>query len=199
MHEEDSRKLATTGPWQRANADWMRDARWGVMTHYLADLPSSKEPADMTPEQWNRHVDGVDVSRFADTIAATGAGYLIFTLGQNSGFFCSPNETYDSLVGVKPSRLSRRDLMGEIAAALPNRYHVFDRFIGGAQFQVLTYLGDYWCYGQPRYPDALVIEYTQYINSFGGAVTWDVPIGLDGTIPEAFLRQLGALGREIER
>jgi hypothetical protein len=61
---------------------------------------------------------------------------------------------------------------------------------------VLTYLGDYWCYGQPRYPDALVIEYTQYINSFGGAVTWDVPIGLDGTIPEAFLRQLGALGRE---
>jgi hypothetical protein len=64
---------------------------------------------------------------------------------------------------------------------------------------VLTYLGDYWCYGQPRYPDALVIEYTQYISSFGGAVTWDVPVGLDGTIPEQFLQQLSAIGREIER
>lgn len=99
----------------------MRDARWGVMTHYLADLPSSKEPADMTPEQWNRYVDNFDVPRFADIIAATGAGYLIFTLGQNSGYFCSPNETYDRLVGVQPSRLSRRDLVGEVAIELQKR------------------------------------------------------------------------------
>ena len=314
----------TTTPWKRANPDWMRDAHWGVMTHYLPDLPSAKEPADMTPERWNRHVDDFDVPRFVETIAGTGAGYLIFTLGQNSGYYCSPNETYDRLVGVQPSRLSQRDLVGEIAAALqkrnvrtiaylpctppgkhqeaverlaytpdvderltqfqrnweavirewslrwgksvsgwwidgcyhadkmyrhpdapnfrsfagamkagnpdslvafnpgvlvpiichsecddytageanvmvtPCRYHVFDRFIDGAQFQVLSYLGDYWCYGKPRYPEALVVEYTKYINSFGGAVTWDVPIALDGTIPGAFLRQLEVLGRHAD-
>jgi hypothetical protein len=330
-------------PWKRANTDWMRDAHWGVMTHYMADLPSSKEPADMTPERWNRHVDGFDVPRFVETIASTGAGYLIFTIGQCSGYFCSPNETYDRLVGVRPSRLSQRDLVGDIAAALqkrgvrtiaylpstaptkhqeaveglactpawdaslcglepgtyvrrqpvderlsefqrnweavirewslrwgksvsgwwidgcyyadkmyrhadtpnfrsfaeamkagnpdslvafnpgvlvpvichtecddytageanvmvtPCRYHVFDRFIDGAQFQVLSYLGDYWCYGKPRYPDALVVEYTKYINSFGGAVTWDVPIALDGTIPDAFLRQLSVIGETISK
>lgn len=73
-------------PWQRANTDWMRDAHWGVMTHYMADLPSSKEPADMTPERWNRHVDGFDVPRLVETIAGTGAGYLIFTIGQCSGY-----------------------------------------------------------------------------------------------------------------
>ena len=113
-----SEETTKSKPWQRANPNWMRDARWGVMTHYLPDLPSAKEPADMTPERWNRHVDKFNVANFADTIEETGAGYLIFTLGQNSGYFCSPNETYDRLVGVRPSRLSRRDLVGEIAAAL---------------------------------------------------------------------------------
>lgn len=328
-------------PWKRANTDWMRDARWGVMTHYLPDLPSAKEPAAMTVGEWNRLVEAFDVSRFADTIAGTGAGYLIFTIGQNSGYFCSPNATYDRITGIAPSRLSRRDLIGDIAAALlsrgvrtiaylpshapanypeavealcctpewdasawglkpgryfrrqpvdvrltafqqnweaiirewslrwgskvhgwwtdgcyhadrmyrhadapnfrsfasamkagnadalvafnpgvvvpivchtecddytageanvlvtPNRYHTFGRFIDGAQFQVLTYLGDYWCYGQPRYPDALIVQYTRYINTFEGAVTWDVPIQPDGCIPDVFLRQLGKVGQTI--
>lgn len=318
-----SKNMTDSKPWQRANTDWMRDARWGVMVHYLDQLPSSNEPVDMTPERWNRHVDDFDVLRFVETISGTGAGYLIFTLGQNSGYYCSPNRTYDRLIGVQPSRLSQRDLVGEIASALqqrgvrtiaylpatppgkhreavealcytpvidprlsefqrnweavirewslrwgksvagwwidgcyhadkmyrhheepnfrsfatamkagnpnslvafnpgvlvpiichsecddytageanvmvtPCRYHVFDRFIDGAQFQVLSYLGDYWCYGPPRYPEALVVEYTRYINSFGGAVTWDVPIALDGTIPDVFLRQLAAIGEEI--
>ncbi|MGC8977662.1 MAG: hypothetical protein ACP5OB_08625, partial [Candidatus Ratteibacteria bacterium] len=37
-------------------------------------------------------------------------GWLIFTIGQNSGFYCSPNKTYDEIVGRKESRLSKRDL-----------------------------------------------------------------------------------------
>jgi hypothetical protein len=43
------------------------------------------------------------------------------------------------------------------------------------------------------------VEYTKYINTFGGAVTWDVPVALDGTIPAEFLEQLGAVGRGVER
>ncbi len=53
----------------------------------------------------------------------------------------------------------------------PNRYHVFDRFVNGAQFHVLSYLGDYWCHGEPRYPDELAASYIRYINGFDGAVT----------------------------
>jgi hypothetical protein len=30
-------------------------------------------------------------------VAQSGAGYVIWTLGQNSGHFCSPNATYDAI------------------------------------------------------------------------------------------------------
>jgi hypothetical protein len=325
-------------PWKRANTDWMRDARWGVMTHFLSNPPVSPDSAAITVEEWNRRVDGFDLPGFVQQLKDVGAPYLIFTLGQWSGFFCSPNATYDKIVGENPSPLSRRDLVGELAEALavanirliaylpshapgfhpravealrctppwetslwhgsyasaqpaderlaefqgnwesiirewsirwggnvhgwwidgcyysdvmyrqadapnfrtfaealkagnpdslvafnpgvlvpiishtefedytageanvmvtPNTFHPFQRFIDGAQFQVLSFLGDFWCVGEPRYPDALVVEYTKYINSFGGAVTWDVPIALDGTIPDAFFRQLSVIGETI--
>ncbi|MFA7345525.1 MAG: hypothetical protein WC003_14590 [Terrimicrobiaceae bacterium] len=323
-------------PWKRANTDWMRDARWGVMVHFLSDPPSFQHPADVTADEWNKRVEGFDLPRFVRQIQDVGAGYLIFTLGQSSGFFCSPNATYDGIVGENPSRLSRRDLMGELAEALaptgirliaylpahapgfhpravealrctppwdaslwhgsyvsaqpaderlsdfqrnwesvirewslrwgrnvhgwwidgcyypdqmyrhtgtpnfrsfadalktgnpesvvafnpgvlvpiishtefedytageanvlvtPNKFHGFQRFIDGAQFHVLSFLGDFWCVGEPRYPDHLVVEYTRYINGFDGAVTWDVPILPDGRIPDVFSRQLSVIGR----
>jgi hypothetical protein len=81
----------------------------------------------------------------------------------------------------------------------PNKFHVFQRFIDGAQFQVLSFLGDFWCVGEPRYPDELVVEYTRYINSFEGTVTWDVPILTDGRIPDVYLRQLAKIGRAVNR
>ena len=59
---------AKSAKWKRANTDWMRDARWGAMTHYLPDLPSAKEPADMTVAKWNRLGDKFNVANFADTI-----------------------------------------------------------------------------------------------------------------------------------
>jgi hypothetical protein len=39
-------------------------------------------------------------------------------LGQNSGHYCSPNATYDRLVGISPSKCSRRDLFAELADRL---------------------------------------------------------------------------------
>ena len=81
----------------------------------------------------------------------------------------------------------------------PNKFHAFQRFIDGAQFQVLSFLGNYWCVGEPRYPDDLVVEYTHYINSFEGAVTWDVPIIANGRISDVFMRQLTKIGRAVNR
>ena len=100
---------------QRTEAKWMTG--YGVMCHYLADTASSKISTGISIADWNERVESFNVARFAQQIAAAGASYVIFTLGQNSGFFCSPNATYDGFVG-KPSRLSERDLMGDLVAAL---------------------------------------------------------------------------------
>ena len=102
----------------RANTDWFRDAKWGVFVHYLAGLPSADQPEGTTVAGWNERIDGFDVDGLARQLAAIEAGYLFITLGQNSGFMLAPNATYDALVPRRPSRLSRRDLVADLSAAL---------------------------------------------------------------------------------
>src|SRR3954471_648012 len=108
-------------------AAWMKDAKFGVMNHYLADWIARRdnvagnEPAAMTVERWNELVDKIDVDKLADQIKSTGAAYHIFTIGQNSGFYCAPNATYDKIVGISPSHCSKRDLIKDLSAALHKR------------------------------------------------------------------------------
>lgn len=93
---------------------WLRDARWGVLMHFLT------EP-ETTSEEWNRKVDNFDVDTLADQLADVGAGYFFITLGQGSGHYCAPNETYDRITGISPSKCSRRDLVSDLHAALSSR------------------------------------------------------------------------------
>ena len=72
-------------------------------------------------DAWQRRIDNLPVERLAQAIADTGSSYHFLTLGQNSGFYCSPNAVYDQYVGEVPSRLSRRDLMADLAQALARR------------------------------------------------------------------------------
>ena len=102
-------------------SDWFHEARWGVMTHYLGAPPSSAGGAELTAAMWNRQVDAFDVEGLADQIASTGAKYLLFTIGQNSGHYGAPNATYDKLVGITPSKCSRRDLVADLARELKER------------------------------------------------------------------------------
>jgi hypothetical protein len=44
--------------------------------------------------------------------------YVSLTIGQNSGFYLSPNATYDSFVGFPESKCSRRDLIADMYQAL---------------------------------------------------------------------------------
>jgi alpha-L-fucosidase len=326
--------------WQRANTDWLHAAQWGTFTHYLADQPSTHEAATIGIEDWQRQVDAVDVAGLARSIADTGARYHFLTLGQNSGYYCSPNATYDAIVG-EPSRLSKRDLVLELADALaaydvrlmvylpahapahhreaverlgftpswdasawgirpgtylrqrptddrlsegqrhwesiirewslrwggkvhgwwidgayfadrmyrhadePNfssfaaalkaghpdaliafnpgvrmpvvsvteyedytagecdslvahdRYRPLQRFVNGAQLHVLSYLGEFWRVGEPRFSDALAAAYTRHVVDRGGVVTWDVPIDAAGRVPDVYLGQLAAIGKAV--
>jgi len=54
-------------------ADWMRQARWGVMTHFLAEW--IKPEAHNSAQAWNDMVNGFDVEGLADRNKSTGDGY----------------------------------------------------------------------------------------------------------------------------
>src|SRR3954463_16629744 len=102
----------------------MREARFGVMNHYLEDWIARKENIPggrMSVERWNALVDHIDVEALAAQVESVGTKYHIFTIGQNSGFYVSPNATYDRIVGLSPSHCSRRDLIAEIADATHKR------------------------------------------------------------------------------
>ena len=96
---------------------WFKNAKWGVFTHYMADTVLQ----DATVDTWNEAVNSFDVQGLAEQLKAAGAGYYIITLGQNSGFYCSPNATYDKYAGISPSKCSTRDLIADLYEALHRR------------------------------------------------------------------------------
>lgn len=113
--------LATAAVHGQGRASWMKEARFGVMTHYLADWRARTDGLTMSVDQWNELVDHFDVDGLAEQIKSAGAGYHILTIGQNSGYYAAPNATYDKLTGIRPGKCSRRDLISDMAAALRKR------------------------------------------------------------------------------
>jgi hypothetical protein len=91
-----------------ANTDWFSNAKYGVFIHFL---PANS--ADL------KKVDQFDVPALAGQLEQMGAGYLVFTLGQNSGYFNCPNAAYQKRTGYAPGeRCAIRDLPLELALAL---------------------------------------------------------------------------------
>ena len=326
---------------------WFNQAGWGVMFCYLAaPIYLSGIVGEARTEQWNKQVDDFEVSSLADQVESIGAGYVLITIGQNSGFYCAPNATYDKFVGIKPSKCARRDLvadlyealhprgidlvvyitsggpesdavaaealewqsgkypehrrpasgldkegrpwgagdprlasfqrkweqiirewsqrwgskvrgwwfdgcyfaeamynhptppnLGSFAAAVRagnpgsiiafnpgNEQSLIDvslsvlsdqqdytageiseefhecgcRWIHGVQWHVMSYLGESWGQGQPRFENSFVIDYTSRVLEGGGVITWDVPPQPNGLIPDQYMEQLTALGKALE-
>lgn len=101
--------VASDGDSKRAS--WMAPAKYGVFIHFLGG-----------GAKWQEKVDAVDVEAIASEMEQAGAAYVFITLGQNNGYYCSPNSVYEKYAGYKPNeRCSRRDLPLEFAAALAKR------------------------------------------------------------------------------
>ena len=309
-----------------SRAAWMQDPRycWGVMTHYLADWQSKVHNLDMNIDVWNKLVDGFDVEGMAKRLDSVGAGHYQISIGQNSGYYASPNSAYDQITGIQPSKCSHRDLIADLyeplrqrdvklmvylpsgapngdkaaQAALewlngpyPNKnfqrkwemiiaewskrwgpkvvgwwfdgcyfpnsmyrsadapnfasfgaaaragnpdssvafnpgvvYRILsvspdedftageidkpdlvtarrtaDGKVDGTQIHMLSFLGTQWGSGTPRFTTDQVVAYTKKVRDFGGSVTWDVPVEIDGTITQPFLDQLAALGNAFPK
>ncbi len=106
-------------PKDPSHTDFLSQAGWGVLTHYLSEIATGKDPC--TQQEWNDVVGAFDVKGLADQLEAVGAGYYFITLGQLSGFYLGPNPTYDEIVGHQESHCSRRDLVADIYEELAPR------------------------------------------------------------------------------
>ena len=96
---------------QSHRADWLEDARIGAFMHFL---PSPQNGPEM--------VNAFDVQALADQLDSIGARYFVFTLGQNTGWFNSPNSAYDRTLGLGAGeRCATRDLPLELYDALSVR------------------------------------------------------------------------------
>lgn len=329
--------------------DWFGKCGWGVFCHWLALLAdkSGGNGSAVTADDWNRAADQFDAVGLAEQLQSVGAPYFFITIGQNSGHYLAPNETYDRLAGIVPGKCSKRDIVSDLHAAL-SRYGIrlmvyitsgapcFDKTacerlgwewgyadaepgawspelsnkrlagfqrrwesiirdwslrwgpkIGGwwvdgcyfsdamyrhddepnfksfaaalragnpdslvafnfgpvasiyddgsgryvkaltpeedytageqdkalpqcagpfvdcggrnVRWHVLTYLGESWCSGSPRFPAELPAGYTEHVICNGGVVSWDVPIQLNGRISEKYMAQLSAISQAAER
>ena len=86
---------------------------------YSADTRSQTVDKGYTSAAWNAAVNSFDVPSFAAQVANTGAKNILLMLGQNTGYYNSPNSTYETYAGVAANtRCSTRDLPMEIADAL---------------------------------------------------------------------------------
>jgi Alpha-L-fucosidase len=305
-----------------SRAAWMRNARWGVMSHYLADWKARERGEEISVKKWNEIVNNFDVEGLASQLKSVGAGYFIFTIGQNSGYYLSPNKTYNEITGIIPSKCSQRDLISDLADALnkyniklivylpsgapagdktarealewqngpyknrnfqinwqniirewsirwgskvagwwfdgcywpsimyrsneepnfksfadaaragnpqsivafnpgvvyrsisltpyedytageidqPNRISIkrsLNGIIDGAQLHYLSFLGEKWGMGSPRFTNDLVIEWSKEVQKEDGVMTWDTPIGINGLYSQQFMDQLNAIGKAM--
>ncbi len=132
-----STQISFTGNKEKAHArtEWM-EGKYGLMVHWLAPnfdnntTVKKKSPLALTREYYadlNRAVNAFDLDLFMKAFDRTGAEWLIFTIGQNTGTYASPNSVIDSLCG--PGHTSKRDLVLEIAKAIKQREKRFIAYL----------------------------------------------------------------------
>jgi hypothetical protein len=103
------------------NAKWLREAKWGLFTHYLAHTASTKVSDEMNSDVWSKRVDSFQVKQFGEQLSALEIPYLFITIGQGGGYFCAPNETHEKYFGPGHGKLAQRDLIADLAAELVPR------------------------------------------------------------------------------
>lgn len=89
---------------------WM-SGRYGIMVHWL--YPGLLPEKAARVRSFEQAVNQFDLPRFLHDFEKTGASWLIFTFGQNSGYYASPNTVIDQLAG--PGHCAEDDLMLDIA------------------------------------------------------------------------------------
>jgi hypothetical protein len=142
------------------------------MTHYLADWIAQTTREPMSIERWNGLVDLFDVERLAEQVKSTGAGYYIISIGQNSGYYLSPNSAYDKLTGLALSKLSRRDLVADLYEPLHKRgirlmVYLPSGAPGGDKTAERSARMAEWAVSQQRVPGEMGADHPRVVDAVG--------------------------------
>jgi hypothetical protein len=87
---------------------------------------------------------------------------------------------------------------GFLLAVSDKHYHDYRKgFSETIPLHFLTFLGEFWGIGEPRFPVEIVTGWTQHINNLGGTVSWDCPLKDSGEIPDKVYEQLAVLSRKV--
>ncbi|MBM4163185.1 MAG: hypothetical protein FJ222_01895 [Lentisphaerae bacterium] len=144
-------------------ASWMRQGKFGMMVHWLGDRTPQQYEHEITDH--NEAVNQFDLERFIDGFRRSKADWLIFTIGQNTGCYASPNAVADRLIG--PGHCSKRDLVLEIAREVKQLGRRFIAYIpsgvGGTPEAVQTGF-DWKPEGVPM--DEAQRRYTEFIAEY---------------------------------
>lgn len=102
------------------NTDWLREAKWGMFTHYTIHPPNYKNPG-MTPDKWNEKVNSFQVEKFADQLTKLKVPYFFITIAHTGGYYCTPNTVYEKHFGQGNGKMSNRDLIADLGIELTSR------------------------------------------------------------------------------
>lgn len=156
-------RLRSYGAATTRRADWMA-GKWGMMVHWIAPGPGSEKGIRI--KDLNQAVDQFDVPGFIKQFEQTGADYLIFTVGQNTSFYASPNAVMDKYMG--PGHCPKRDLVLELAMGLKK---INKRFIAYLPAEIKNdptmYEGFKW---NPKDQHEFEKRYTEFIRAY--ALQW---------------------------
>jgi hypothetical protein len=144
-------------------AAWMAQGTYGMMVHYLL-RPTGETPEERTADL-NRTVGSFDLDHFIGQFDETGADWLIFTLGQQSGYLSSRNAFIDELRrGITPGR----DLIREIGEALHQRGKRMIVYLPGAHARADPTVKELLAVGTDAYEErhnAFVRAYAEHLGS----------------------------------
>jgi hypothetical protein len=101
-----------------SNKAWFAASKYGLIIHYTPRGGADPIPA-AADGTWSRTVAGFDVSKFVADVQKTGAAYVMFSIGQNSGFYVAPNSVFTQKTGTLPGQyVSERDLIDTLSGPL---------------------------------------------------------------------------------
>jgi hypothetical protein len=163
-------------------ADWMQQGSFGIMVHWLAPGPLPEKGKRI--EDLNQAVDAFDLDRFLRDFDRTGADWLIFTIGQNTSYYASPNAVLDRLAG--PGHCSKRDLVFEIARRIDKRGKRFIAYLP-SEVNEPKPLHTAFAWNPKKDQSEFQRRYTEFVREysvrygksldgwwFDGCYTWDV-------------------------